>query len=156
MARIDYLNDPAAPPANSIVPSVSAAVADISGAILLIRRTDNDLWALPGGGVEIGESAAQAAIREVREETGFEIEILGLTGIYTNPNHVVAFDDGEVRQQFALCFSAKQIGGSIRTSSESSDVEFVSLDRLNNLHIHPSMRLRIDHFLQHQAEPYIG
>lgn len=70
MPRADYLNDPEAPPANSVVPAVSAIVPDEDGRILLIRRTDNNYWSIPGGGLEPGESVRQAAAREVLEETG--------------------------------------------------------------------------------------
>ncbi|MFD7911529.1 NUDIX hydrolase [Streptomyces sp. NPDC059752] len=156
MARVDYFNDPNAPEANSIVPSVTAVALDSDGRVLLIHRTDNDLWALPGGGVDTGESAADAAVRETREETGFDIEVTGLVGLYTDPRHVIAYDDGEVRQQFSICFSARIVGGERRTSGESQEVAFLAPDELDGMRIHPSMRLRIDHGLAHRSEPYIG
>ncbi|MEU6347295.1 NUDIX domain-containing protein [Streptomyces sp. NPDC046977] len=156
MARVDYFNDPNAPEANSIVPSVTAVALNGAGEILLIRRTDNNLWALPGGGIDIGESAAAAAVRETREETGFDVEVTGLVGIYTDPAHVMAYDDGEVRQQFSICFHARITGGGLRTSSESKEVAFVHPHGLDRLEIHPSMRLRIDHGLACRAAPWIG
>lgn len=156
MARIDYFNDLSAPKANSIVPSVTAVALNEAGEVLLIHKTDNDLWALPGGGVDVGESVADAAVRETKEETGFDVEVTGLIGLYTNPAHVMAYDDGEVRQQFSICFTAKITGGELRTSSESKEVTFVRPDRLDELNIHPSMRLRIDHGLSERAAPYIG
>ncbi|WP_405886977.1 NUDIX domain-containing protein [Streptomyces longwoodensis] len=156
MARVDYFNDPNAPKANSLVPSVTAVARNGAGEVLLIHKTDNDLWALPGGGIDLGESAADAAVRETREETGFDVEVTGLVGIYTNPGHVMAYDDGEVRQQFSICFHARIVGGQLRTSSESKEVAFVSPDKLDELNIHPSMRLRIEHGLADRAEPYIG
>ncbi|MFI0241271.1 NUDIX hydrolase [Streptomyces sp. NPDC016845] len=156
MARIDYVNDPNAPKANSIVPSVVAVALNEAGEVLLIHKTDNDLWALPGGGVEIGESVAEAAVRETKEETGFDVEVTGLVGTYTDPGHVMAYDDGEVRQQFSICFTARIVGGELRTSSESKEVAFVHPDRLKELSIHPSMRMRIEHGLANRAEPYIG
>ncbi|MFF9847999.1 NUDIX hydrolase [Streptomyces litmocidini] len=156
MARIDHFNDPNAPKANSIVPSVTAVARNEAGAVLLIHKTDNGLWALPGGGVDVGESVAEAAVRETKEETGFDVEVTGLVGIYTNPAHVIAYDDGEVRQQFSICFTVKIIGGDLRTSSESKEVAFVSPERLDELNIHPSMRLRIDRALSDETEPYIG
>ena len=66
MPKRDYYNDPAAPKANSIVVAVTAAVRNDRGELLLIERTDNGLWALPGGAQDIGESVVQAARREVR------------------------------------------------------------------------------------------
>jgi ADP-ribose pyrophosphatase YjhB (NUDIX family) len=156
MARIDYFNDPHAPKANSIVPSVTAVALNEAGEVLLIHKTDNDLWALPGGGVDVGESVADAAVRETKEETGFDVEVTGLVGLYTNPAHVMAYDDGEVRQQFSICFTAKITGGELRTSSESKEVAFVRPDRLDGLNIHPSMRMRIDRGLSGETTPHIG
>jgi ADP-ribose pyrophosphatase YjhB (NUDIX family) len=68
--RIDYYDDPEAPKANTLVPSVNVVVVNDAGEILLIRRTDNGNWALPDGAIDLGESVAQAAIRETREESG--------------------------------------------------------------------------------------
>ncbi len=156
MARIDYFNDPNAPAANSVVPSVTAVVTDEAGRILMVHKTDNDLWALPGGGMDLGESIADAAVRETKEETGIDIEVTGLVGVYTNPRHVLAYDDGEVRQQFSLCFTTRMLGGTLRTSSETKEVQFVAPGDLDTLNIHPSMRLRIDHYVEGRATPYIG
>ncbi|MFE2567477.1 NUDIX domain-containing protein, partial [Streptomyces mirabilis] len=122
MSRIDYFRDPNAPKANSVVPSVTAVVQDVSGRLLLIHKTDNDLWALPGGGHDIGEHIGDTVVREVLEETGIAVEVDGIIGLYTDPEHVLAYDDGEVRQQFSICFRAHQVGGSLRTSSESKEV----------------------------------
>ncbi len=156
MARVDYIDDPAAPPANSVVPSVVAAVVNERGEMLMVHRADNDLWALPGGGHDIGEFIADTVVREVREETGIEVEVTGLIGLYTNPRHVMAYDDGEVRQQFSIAFRARPVGGELRGSSESREVRWVPLDRLDNLNMHPSMRLRIRHALNQRREPFIG
>jgi ADP-ribose pyrophosphatase YjhB (NUDIX family) len=156
MARVDYLNDPAAPKANSIVPAVSAIVTDDQDRILLIRRTDNNYWSIPGGQVEPGESLPEAVTREVTEETGMRCEVTSLVGIYSDPGHVAAYDDGEVRQEFSVCYTARLLGGQIQTSTESSDVRFVSQDDLPGYTIHPSIQRRIDHYLQHRAQPYIG
>lgn len=156
MARIDYLDDPNAPTANSVVPSVVAIVQDDDGRVLLIHKTDNDLWALPGGGHEIGESISDTVIREVKEETGYDVEVQTITGTYTNPNHVMAYDDGEVRQQFSIAFRARLTGGAARISSESSEVEWVNPSDLDALEIHPSMRLRIQHALDDRDVPFLG
>ncbi|MEV6729798.1 NUDIX domain-containing protein [Streptomyces sp. NPDC051364] len=75
MARRDYEDDPDAPAANSLVPAASAVVVDREGRVLLQRRTDNGMWALPGGKMELGESIGQCAARETLEETGVTVEI---------------------------------------------------------------------------------
>ncbi|GAA3144696.1 NUDIX domain-containing protein [Streptomyces rectiviolaceus] len=157
MSRVDYFRDPNAPKANSVVPSVTAVVLDDAGELLLIHKTDNDLWALPGGGHDIGERVGDTVVREVLEETGITVEIDSIVGLYTDPQHVLAYDDGEVRQQFSICFRAHPTGGSLRTSSESKEVRWVDPADLDDLDIHPSMRLRIQHGLDDsRQEPYIG
>lgn len=157
MSRIDYFRDPNAPAANSVVPSVTAVVRDEQGHLLLIHKTDNNLWALPGGGHDAGEGIAQTVVREVEEETGIAVVVEDIVGLYTDPQHVMAYDDGEVRQQFSICFHARPIGGSLRTSSESKEVRWVAPSDLDKLDIHPSMRLRITHGLDAaRSAPYIG
>jgi ADP-ribose pyrophosphatase YjhB (NUDIX family) len=156
MPRVDYLNDPAAPKANSIVPAVSAIVTDDQDRILLIRRTDNNYWSIPGGQVEPGESLPQAVTREVAEETGMRCEVTALVGIYSDPGHVAAYDDGEVRQEFSICYATRLLGGQLQTSAESSAVRFVSQDELPGYTIHPSIQRRIGRYLERRAGPYIG
>lgn len=156
MARIDHFNDPDAPPANSIKSGCTVFVLDDEDRVLLIRRTDNDLWALPGGAQEIGEYIAETAVRETFEESGIAVDVTGIVGIYTDPRHVVEFSDGEVRQQFSICFRAQHVGGERTVSEESSEVRWVAQGELDELPIHPSMRLRIDHGYEDREEPYIG
>jgi len=156
MSRRDYYHDPEAPRANSLVPSTTAAVRDETGRLLLIHKVDNDYWALPGGAMELGESIADAAVREVEEETGLFVELTGLVGIYTDPGHVMAYDDGEVRQEFSVCFHARVIAGVAREDgSETKEVRWVEPLAVAALNIHPSMRRRIDDALAGQTTPHI-
>ncbi|SCF11752.1 NUDIX domain-containing protein [Micromonospora chokoriensis] len=156
MARIDHFNNPNAPKPNSIVVAVTAFVQDEQGRVLLIQRTDNGLWALPGGAQDFGEYISETAMRETREETGVEVEVTGVVGIYTNPSHVMEYSNGEVRQQFSICFRGRYIAGKPRISDESSAVRWTRRDELDGLPIHPSMRLRIDHGFEPFSAPYIG
>jgi ADP-ribose pyrophosphatase YjhB (NUDIX family) len=157
VARIDYLDDPNAPAANSLVPSVNVVVTNDSGEILMICRTDNDNWALPGGAIDLGESLADAAIRETKEETGIDVELTGLVGIYTNPRHVIEYtSDGEVRQEFSIVLTAKPTGGTPTPSDESSQVVWIAVAQVSELHMHPSMRQRIEHYLKQLSQPYLG
>lgn len=154
MARRDYYHAPDGPSANSIVVAVTAFVQDAAGRLLMIRRTDNDLYAVPGGAQEIGETIAQTVVREVREETGITVDVTGLIGVYSDPAHVIEFSDGEVRQEFSLCFRARPIDGEPRTSSESKEVLWVEPAGLADLNVHPSIRLRIQHGFENRTEPF--
>ncbi len=155
--RIDYLDDPEAPKANSVVPSANVIVVNDHGEILMIRRTDNDNWAVPGGGMDLGESITDAAVRETYEETGITCKVTGLVGIYTNPRHVILYtSNGEVRQEFSIVFAARPTGGELRPSSESSEPQWVSPEAIPDLRMHPSMRQRIQHYLDRRPVPYLG
>jgi ADP-ribose pyrophosphatase YjhB (NUDIX family) len=84
------------------------ATVNDAGEILMIRRTDNGNWALPGGAVDLGESFAQAAIRKTLEESGIECAITGIVGIYSDPRHVILYtSNGEVRQKFSIVLTAR-------------------------------------------------
>jgi ADP-ribose pyrophosphatase YjhB (NUDIX family) len=156
MGRVDYYHDANAPKANSLVPGASAIVTDDQGRILLQRRSDNARWALPGGVMDIGESIGQAIVREVREETGFEVEPKDIVGVYSDPGHVFAYDDGEVRQQFSVCFVCRIVGGELQVSKESSEVAFFSPEDIEGLEMHESIRLRIQHYLERRPRPVIA
>jgi 8-oxo-dGTP pyrophosphatase MutT (NUDIX family) len=155
--RIDYLDDPEAPQANSLVPSANVIVVNDRGEILMIRRTDNDNWAVPGGGMDFGESITDTAVRETREETGISCEIAGLVGIYTNPRHVIRYtSNDEVRQEFSIVFSAHPVSGELTASSETAEPQWVPRDTVLSLQMHPSMRQRIQHYLDNRPQPYLG
>lgn len=147
VGRVDYYDDPNAPEANSLVPAASAIVTDSEGRILLHRRADNDLWALPGGVMELGESLGECAIREVREETGLEVEVVGIVGIYSDPKHVFAYDDGEVRQEFSICFECRVLDGELAISDESKDLRFVDRSGIADLAMVDNIRRRVTDYL---------
>ena len=155
--RIDYLNDPDAPAANSVVPSANVIVVNERGEILMMRRTDNENWAVPGGGMDLGESIVETAVRETKEETGIECEITGLVGIYSNPHHVIRYtSNDEVRQEFSVVFTGRPTGGELRSSSESSEPHWVAPTTAITLRMHPSMRQRIQRYVDRIEEPYLG
>ncbi|MEU1731649.1 NUDIX domain-containing protein [Streptosporangium sp. NPDC020145] len=154
--RIDFYDDPAAPAPNSLVPSVNVVVVNDAGDILMIRRSDNGNWAVPGGAIDLGESLPQAAVRETLEETGVTCEITGLVGTYTDPRHVILYtSDGEARQEFSIVLTARPVSGEPTPSDESREVGWVPREEIGSLVMDRSMRLRIGHFLD-GAGPYIG
>ncbi|CAL9410672.1 Nucleoside triphosphatase NudI [Nocardiopsis dassonvillei] len=148
MARSEYYDDPAAPVPNSLVVASSAAVIDGEGRLLLQQRVDNGLWAMPGGAMEMAESLPEAAVREVREETGYEVEVVGLVGTYTDARHVIAYSDGEVRRQFNVCFRARVVGGELAVSDESYEVRWFTPAEIERLPMHHTQRLRVEHALR--------
>jgi ADP-ribose pyrophosphatase YjhB (NUDIX family) len=155
--RIDFYGEPNAPAPTSIVPSVNVVVTNDASELLLIRRSDNDNWAVPGGAVDLGESLAQAAVRETREESGIDCEVTGLVGTYTDPRHVILYtSNGEVRQEFSIVLTARVTGGDLATSSETSEVRWVPTSDVGNYPMDRSMRLRIEHYLQGSGTPVIG
>jgi ADP-ribose pyrophosphatase YjhB (NUDIX family) len=156
MTRTDYYRDRNAPRANSLVPGASAIVTDDDGRLLLHRRSDNDRWALPGGAMDIGETIARCAEREVQEETGLTVEAHRIVGVYSDPDHVFAYSDGEVRQEFSVCFACRIVTGNISKSDESLEVKFWPVEDLDTLDMHPSIRLRISHYLADKSEAFIA
>ncbi|MGW3790034.1 NUDIX domain-containing protein [Micromonospora arida] len=156
MARTEHYHEPDAPEANSIVVAVSVFVVDEQGRLLLIERSDNGLWSLPGGGQEVGEYVAETAVRETLEETGVLVEVAGVVGVYSDPAHVIEYTNGEVRQQFSLCFRARPLTGEPTPSDESTAVRWVTRHDLSRLSVHPSTMLRIKHGYEKRSEPYIG
>jgi ADP-ribose pyrophosphatase YjhB (NUDIX family) len=153
--RVDYFDDPAAPAPNSLVVAASAVVLNDAGHVLMIERSDSGSWSLPGGALELGESLTACAVREVKEETGVDVAVTGLVGIYSDPRHVIAYADGEVRQQFNVCFTARQVGGALRGSDESTRVAYVDPGRLDELTLHRTQRTRLQHFLEQRPVPYV-
>ena len=98
--------------------------------------------------MDIGETLAQSAIREVKEETGFDVHIDHIIGIYSDPGHVFAYDDGEVRQEFSICLACTIVGGTLLVSSESIAVEFFPVADLPDLQMHESIRIRIRDYIE--------
>ncbi|MFB4294567.1 NUDIX hydrolase [Nonomuraea sp. ATR24] len=155
--RIDFYDDPDAPAPNSLVPSVNVIVTNEAGDLLMIRRTDNDNWAVPGGAIDLGESIPQAAVRETLEETGITCEITGLVGTYSDPRHVILYtSNGEARQEFSIVLTARAVSGEPTPSDESREVRWVPRNQVGGLQMDRSMYLRIKHYLSGLSSPYIG
>jgi 8-oxo-dGTP pyrophosphatase MutT (NUDIX family) len=150
MGRIEYYDDPSAPLPNSLVPASNMVVVDDRGAILLQRRRDTGQWALPGGKQEIGETPAQCAVRECEEETGVLAEVVEILGVYSDPAHIIAYTDGEVRQEYEVTLIGKPVSGKPSVNEEASDVRWVLPSNLEMMDIHPTQRRQIDDYLTHK------
>lgn len=148
MGRVEYWNDPNAPKANSLVPACGTVTVDEAGRILMQRRRDTGQWALPMGKMEIGETPTECAVRETEEETGVRVEPVGLLGVYSDPGHIVAYTDGEVRQEYEVMLIARPVGGQPGANDEASDVRWVAPENLSDLDIHPTQWRQLRDYLE--------
>ena len=152
-----YFHDPQAPVAGVVTPSVFVAVRWREGRLLLVRRCDTGEWELPGGRVDVGESAVDTAVRETAEEAGIAIVVTGLLGLFTDPGHVIRSPGGEVRQQFAVLFRARAVGGVPRGDrNETSEAAWVSVAELSHLPIPAPVRAYIAEALANDDVPLIA
>jgi 8-oxo-dGTP diphosphatase len=152
-----HFHDSAAPMATVVAPSVFVAVRNERGQLLLVRRCDDGTWELPGGRVDVGESAMQAGVRETAEESGLLVKITGLVGLFTDPAHVIeSSDGGETRQQFAVCFHAwSPWGEPCGDLRETSEAVWVDPADVAALAVEPVARRWIGHALSGASEPHL-
>ena len=123
--------------------------------VLLTRRTDNGLWCVPGGGMESGESAAEACIREVWEETGLRVRVKRLVGVYSHPDQLVVYPDGNKAHVVALHFEAEVTGGEAGLSDETTDIGYFTLDDIEGIEMLGRHKERIIDTMAKQSETFI-
>ena len=141
--RVDYYYNENAPKVNSIKPAAAVSIVK-DNKILMLKRTDNKKWTMPGGTLEYGESLIDCAIREVKEEAGLNVKVKDIIGTYTDPNIVVAYSDGEVRQEFTVLYYGEIISGEILIDEESSEYKWVELKDVLGLELADSQRRRLN------------
>lgn len=106
---------------------VGGCIKNDKGDILLQRRSDKNKWGFPGGAMEIGESAKEATLREIKEETGLDVEIENLIGIYTD--YYDEYPNGDYAQTISIFFELKVIGGCIDdTDSETLELKYFNIN----------------------------
>jgi 8-oxo-dGTP pyrophosphatase MutT (NUDIX family) len=131
-------------------------IFDADGRVLLQQRTDNGQWGLPGGAVEYGESLLQALHREVREETGLQITVERLIGVYSHPDHhqIITYPDGNVVHFVSTCFACRPAGGTLTLGEETSGLAWFAPPTWPP-DLMPIHRLRIDDALAGGAAPFV-
>jgi ADP-ribose pyrophosphatase YjhB (NUDIX family) len=129
----------------------SAAIFNEEGRILLTRRADNGQWCLPGGAMEPGESAAEACEREVLEETGLHVRVKRLVGVYSHPDQLVVYKDGNKAHIVALHFEAEVQGGTLGLSNETIDFGYYTKEQLEGLDFLGRHKERILDTLENRA-----
>ncbi|MEW9519303.1 NUDIX hydrolase [Streptomyces tubercidicus] len=107
----------------------SAACVVTDEGVLLQRRGDDGAWGFPGGAIELGESAAEAAVRETEEETGLQVQVDGLLGVYTKYRHV--YPNGDVAQPITVFFRCSAVSGRPRAADgETLEVRYFPLTQV--------------------------
>lgn len=121
---------PAGPPSR-LVPGAGVAVRDREGRLLLVRRAADGCWGLPGGRLAFGESWADCARREFREETGAAVELTGLLGVYSDPQYQsVPATDAEPIQVIGVLFEGRLAGPLGAVADDVTDVGWFGGDEL--------------------------
>jgi 8-oxo-dGTP pyrophosphatase MutT (NUDIX family) len=128
----------------------TAAIFNATGQrLLLTRRADNGQWCLPGGHMEPGESAAEACAREVREETGLEVRVTRLIGVYTSPHVLLEYAPDKREQMVGLCFAAEPTGGALGLSGETTAADYFTPAEIAALDVLP-------HHIERIADAFAG
>ncbi len=96
------------------MPAVAIVVRDAQGRVLLVRHQNGGVWVTPGGAVEPTEVPADAAVREMWEETGLEIELTVILGVYGGPEFVVTYRNGDQVSYLMVVFEGRRVGGELR------------------------------------------
>ncbi len=133
----------------------SAAIFDEQRRILLTKRTDNGQWCLPSGALDPGESVAEACEREVFEETGLNVRVKRLVGVYSHPDQLTVYPDGNKFQIVALHFEAEITGGELGLSDETSDFGYFTMEEVEGLEMLGRHKERIIDTLVTQSEAFI-
>ena len=115
--------DPSANSSARLRPGAAAVIFDERERVLLQRRSDNGRWGLPGGAMDVGETVEQACVREVKEETGYDVRVVRLVGVYSDPQWTtIRYADGNAFQFVTSLFECRVVGGEARLCEESSEL----------------------------------
>lgn len=142
-------------PVKELWHGVFGAITNDHGELLLLHRKDHDLWCLPGGLLEVGESIQEALVRECREEIGAQVEPRELIGIYSNPLlHLFHLQDGRIRQYITTVLAVRLVSGDLRPCEVESDrLGWFTPATLPK--VVPSHRIWIEHCFAREGRPHV-
>ena len=120
------------------IPSATVLAFDPRDRVVLVRHADAEAWTTPGGAIEPLERPADAALREMWEETGLHVELTRVIGVYGGPEFTTSYRNGDRVSFTMVVFEARPISGALRPDGdETLDVRWVGADELADLHLQP-------------------
>jgi 8-oxo-dGTP diphosphatase len=123
-----------------LLASVMGVIYDAQSRVLLVRQSADSLWSTPGGIIEPDETPATAVVREVREETGLEVRVVRLLGVFGGPRFVVDYPNGDRSQYVSVIFECAVLGGTAMADGEETDaIFFAGPSELADLRCQPWM-----------------
>ncbi len=129
---------------------------DVRGAVfrgdklLYVREREDGLWTLPGGWADVGQSAAESVVREVREESGFEVRAVKLLAFYDRDKHA---HPPILHHSFKVFFQCELLGGEASSSYETTEVQFFGEDEMPPLSLSRVLPEQIEHVFEHYRNP---
>ena len=137
-------------------PSSAGVIFDSTGErVLLVRRSDNGQWDVPSGGIDPGESAAEACAREVLEETGLVVEAGRLIGVYSTPHRIIEYADGNRFQGVTMCFEAVPTGGELTVTDETTEFGYFTVDEINQMDVMDPVTQRVEDAFARQESAFL-
>jgi 8-oxo-dGTP pyrophosphatase MutT (NUDIX family) len=137
-----------------VLPSAAVVIKDDLGRVLFGLHSEKQIWVVPGGLVEPGELPADAAVRETYEETGLEVEVTGLLGVFGGPDLVIHYPNGDVASYVGTIFRGRVIGGSLKPDGgEILDVKYMSRLEIENVGHSKWMDVALDAMFSDSSEP---
>jgi 8-oxo-dGTP pyrophosphatase MutT (NUDIX family) len=141
-----------------ILPSAGVTLFNETGRILLVQHTDRDIWTLPGGIIEPGESPADAALREVWEETGLIVDLTSVFGVFGGMDLVVTYSNGDRAAYVVTVFRGNIVGGKMRSDGdEVAEMRFFSAEELvevpHSRWMNRTLRALFDRTINAQFQP---
>lgn len=129
-----------------LMPGVAAVIRNVRGEILLIRRADDGRWGLPAGAVDPGESPAAALVREVREETGLEVEPVGVMGVFGGEGFRHVYPGGDEAEYTVVVFECRVLGGDLHPGDgEALEFEYFAAEEMPALQVaYPRALFRLE------------
>ena len=152
-----WYRDPSAPEPNGPRRTGVCFLVELDGRVLIDRRRDDGALALPGGRLDEGESVLDCLARELREETGLEVERSTFLGVFSDPTRIVSYPDGSVHGLLSLAFVvAARPGPGPRASEESLELVLMSAAELRDSPIWPAHRPIRDAYLAFDGTPVVA